>query len=67
MLDSEIEWDTRIQMLSGWVAWNGARIQVRIPRDLIHTIPFYNDAIESEIERFKDDILERLKPVILPR
>jgi hypothetical protein len=35
------------------------------PRDLIHTIPIYNDAIESEIERFKDDIIEKLKPILL--
>ena len=64
---TDIKWDSNLQALSGWAILNGKRAQVCIPRDLIHTISVYNDAIESEIEQFKDDILKRLSPVLLAK
>jgi hypothetical protein len=63
--ESEIEWSDELQTLSGWTTVNGNRIRVDIPRQLIHTLPIYNDAVGWEIERFKLDILERLKPQLL--
>jgi hypothetical protein len=32
---------------------------------MIHSIPIYSDAIGWEIERYKADIFERLKPKLL--
>jgi hypothetical protein len=61
--EPEIEWDG--QSISRWAIIDGKRIQVRLPRDLIHSITIYNDAIDREIERDKEDIFEKLKPSIL--
>ena len=58
---SDIKWDPQRQMLAGWINIQGKRVQVRIPRDLIHSIPIYNDITEKEIEQFKDDIIKRLQ------
>lgn len=58
----DISWDTRLQSLSGWAMKDNVRIRINIPRMLIHAIPIYNDAIENEIERYKNDIIERLLP-----
>lgn len=66
MVYSELKWDAGLQMLTGWSMQRGCRVKVQISRDLIHTIALYNDATESEIERFKDDIANRLLPVIFP-
>jgi hypothetical protein len=61
---SDIRWYAETQTLSGWTQYNGRRVQFHVPRALIHSIPIYNDAVEWEIERNKDDILERLKPIL---
>jgi hypothetical protein len=58
---SDIKWDPQRQMLAGWLNMRGARVHVSIPRDLIHSIPIYNDITEQEIGQFKYDIIERLK------
>ena len=44
---------------------DGKRTQVRVSCEMIHGLPMYNDAIEREIQRDKEDIFERLKPSIL--
>jgi hypothetical protein len=61
--EPEIEWDG--QFLSRWAIVEGKRTQVRVPREMINGLPMYNDAIEREIQRDKEDIFERLKPSIL--
>lgn len=61
--EPEIEWDG--QYLSRWAIVDGNRTQVRVPREMIHNMPMYNDAIEREIQRDKEDIFEKLKPNIL--
>jgi hypothetical protein len=58
---SDISWDAESQTLSGWTQFNGRRVQLHLPRKLIHSIPIYNDAVEWEIELHKDDIVDRLK------
>jgi hypothetical protein len=60
--ESEIKWCTKTQTLSGWTTVNGTQVHVSLPRNMIHRIPMYNDAIEREIEHYKSDIIERLKP-----
>jgi hypothetical protein len=61
--EPEIEWDGT--SLSRWAVMGGNRIHLRLPRELIHSITIYNDAIGWEIERYKADIFERLKPKLL--
>ena len=61
-MTSDIKWNSEDQTLSGWMNVNGARVYICIPRDLIHSIPIYNDATEQEIESLKSDIIERLAP-----
>ena len=64
-MTSDIKWNSEDQTLSGWMNVNGARVYICIPRDLIHSIPIYNDATEHEIESLKGDIIERLAPTFL--
>jgi hypothetical protein len=64
---SDIRWDAESQTLSGWILYNDRRVQFHVPREIIHSIPAYNDAVEWEIERHKDDILERLKPIVFAK
>ena len=60
--DGDLRWNHDTQELAGWVEVNGERVFVRVPRDLIHTkLPVYSDAVEWEIDRFKDDIVRRLQ------
>jgi hypothetical protein len=61
--EPEIEWDGT--SLSRWAVIRGNRIHIRLLREMIHSIPIYNDAIGWEIERYKADIFERLKPKLL--
>ena len=60
-ISSDIKWDSERQLLAGWINIQGTRVRVRIPRDLIHSIPIYNDITEKEIEQFKHDIVRRLQ------
>jgi hypothetical protein len=57
-------------------SWDGSSLSVSartkdgtvrcvVPRDAIHCIPVYNDAIGREIERDASDIMDRLKPYFL--
>ena len=56
-----LQWSDESQTLSGIVEINGTATYVSIPRAMVHTIHIYNDAVGWEIERFKQDIVERLK------
>ena len=61
--EPKIGWDGT--SLSRWAVIGGNRVHIKLPREMIHSIPIYNDAIGSEIERYKADIFERLKPKLL--
>jgi hypothetical protein len=54
------------------IEWNGHELSITIqtdtgpvvctvPRETIHGISIYNDAVSWEIERYKSDIFDRLK------
>jgi hypothetical protein len=48
-------------LLVGWVSINGLPTQVTADRDTIHRhAAGYSDAISWELERFSDDIFEKL-------
>jgi hypothetical protein len=61
-----LRWDQRAQVLCGHALLNGRPTYVSIPRAMIHReLHVYNDAVEWEIERFKEDIVSRLAPLLL--
>ncbi|MCW5692488.1 MAG: hypothetical protein KIT48_08990 [Pseudolabrys sp.] len=65
MTFDDLKWNPQLQMLTGYVTVNdGNRVPIEVPRELIHTITMYNDAIETEIEQYKEDIVSRLLPHI---
>jgi hypothetical protein len=61
-VEKEIEWNGR--ELSITVRTDTGSVLCTIPRDTIHGIPIYNDAVGWEIERNKADIFERLKSAL---
>ena len=63
-LESDLKWCSETQTLSGWASVNGIRTHVSVPREMIHRLPVYNDAVEWEIERYKSDIIQRLQPLL---
>jgi hypothetical protein len=60
-----LQWRPDTQTLEGWTECEGRKIHVRIPREMIHSLLMYNDALEWEIEWHKDDIVQRLGSNIL--
>jgi hypothetical protein len=61
-VEKEIEWNGR--ELSITVRTDTGSVLCTIPRDTIHAIPIYNDAVGWEIERNKADIFERFKSAL---
>lgn len=56
-----ISWDG--MSLSAVIAIESGRVTCSIPRDTIHALPLYNDAVSWEIDRHKRDVVERVKQV----
>jgi hypothetical protein len=50
--------------LSAIIADGNRRITCMIPRDTVHALSVYNDAVGWEIDRHKQDIFERVKAVL---
>ena len=63
--DRVINWDDK--RLSLWAQSSAGPILCLIPRDAIHAIHKYNDAIGREIERDRLDIFDRLKPLLVSK
>lgn len=61
-LEQEASWDG--QILSVWINAGKHRILCNIPRETIHVIPLFSDAISREIRRDRHEILTRLRPAI---
>jgi hypothetical protein len=61
--ENEIEWDGK--RLSVWAVTHRGRVLCEVPRDTIHMLSIYNDAIEGEIKRDRHDIFERLRPALV--
>jgi hypothetical protein len=56
-----IEWDGKA--LTGWVIIKGVPTKVLADRDTIHRhAAGFNDALTWEIDRFRDEIFEKLVP-----
>lgn len=63
--EDEIVWDG--ECLSVWARILTRRVLCEIPRDTVHQIRFYSDAISREISKDRRDIVHRLKPIILAK
>jgi hypothetical protein len=63
--ENNIQWDG--EKLSVWAVTRRGRIVCAIPRDTIHVLSIYNDAIEREIKRDQQDIFERLRPALIAK
>ena len=57
----EIDWDG--EKLSAWAQTDSGRILCEAPRNAIHCLSSYNDVVSWEINRFRGEIMEHLKPV----
>jgi hypothetical protein len=64
-LENEIDWDGT--SLSVWAVTHRGRILCKIPRDTIHALSIYNDAIEREIKRDRNDIVEHLRRALVTK
>ncbi|RTE92017.1 hypothetical protein [Bradyrhizobium sp. LVM 105] len=58
----EVEWDGKAIVIRA-VTPSG-HVSCRIPRETIHAIPIYSDALEREIRLERRLILERLAPAL---
>ena len=58
----DIEWDGAA--LCARVATGFGEVLCRVPRETIHAIPVYSDAIEREIRSQRHMIMERLAPAL---
>jgi hypothetical protein len=61
-IEGEIAWDG--QALSALVTAGGDPILCIVPREIVHGVSPYLDAIDREIERDKAEILDRMGPII---
>ncbi|WP_271601026.1 hypothetical protein [Bradyrhizobium sp. CCBAU 45384] len=59
---SDVEWDGKA--LSARVVTGFGEVLCRVPRDTIHALPVYSDAIEREIRSQRHAIMERLAPAL---
>jgi hypothetical protein len=64
-LDDDIHWDG--DQLGVWATAGDKRVFCAIPRETIHAIPTFNDALTREIARDRSEILDRLRPSILAK
>ena len=58
----DVEWDGKALLIKAVTGLG--QVPCRIPRDTIHALPVYSDAIEREIRSQRRAILERLAPAL---
>jgi hypothetical protein len=58
-----IEWDGKV--LTGWITVDGKPIKVSADRETIHKCaPGWDDALTWEIERHREEIFDKLAPLL---
>jgi hypothetical protein len=50
-----------------WASTEHGRVECKIPRDTIHCIPRYRDSISREISRDRNEIVDRLRPILMAK
>ena len=59
-----VEWDGNA--LSGWITIEGRPVKVSADRETIHQhAPGWNDALTWEIQRFREEIFDKLLPYFI--
>jgi hypothetical protein len=59
-----VEWDGKA--LSGWITIEGRPVKVSADRETIHQhAPGWNDALTWEIQRFGEEIFDKLRPYFI--
>ncbi|RXG92618.1 hypothetical protein [Bradyrhizobium zhanjiangense] len=58
----EVEWDGKAIVVGAATPFG--HVSCRIPRETIHALPIYSDALEREIRLERHLILERLAPAL---
>jgi hypothetical protein len=58
----DVEWDGKALLIRAVTGLG--QVLCRIPRNTIHALPIYSDAIEREIRSERREILERLAPAL---
>jgi len=58
----EVEWDGKAIVVGAETPFG--HVSCRIPRETIHALPIYSDALEREIRLERQLILERLAPAL---
>lgn len=61
-LSDQIDWDGRALCFSAKL--KSGKVHCRVPRDTVHAIYIYNDAMEREIVRDRFRIVEKLTPFL---
>jgi hypothetical protein len=64
-LENDVQWDG--ERLLVWAITSTSRVLCEIPRDTIHHVPLYSDAITREIARDKDEIVDRLRLYVIAK
>jgi hypothetical protein len=64
-LENDVQWDG--ERLLVWGVSPKSRFLCEIPRETIHCIRLYSDAITREIARDKEEIIDRLRPSIIAK
>ena len=62
-LENDVRWDGECIVV--WALSDRGRVECKIPRNTIHSIPLFADAITREIDRDRNEIVERLRPILL--
>jgi hypothetical protein len=64
-LENDIQWDG--ERLLVWATTPTSRILCEIPRDTIHHIRLYSDAISREIARDREEIIDRVRSSVISK
>jgi hypothetical protein len=64
-LENDVHWEGECIVV--WASTEQGRVQCKIPRDTIHCIPRFRDAISREIVRDRNEIVDRLRPILIAK
>lgn len=64
-LDNDITWDGKC--IAVWASTERGRVECKIPRKTIHAMPRFSDAISREINRDREEIVDRLRAALISK
>ena len=60
-----VQWDGKC--IAVWASTERGRIKCIIPRSTIHAMPLFSDAITREIDRDREEIVDRFRPALVAK